>query len=184
MQPRFQCTTLHSWKILNKLQSLKQIRSAYCTEKVFCFFLNESTIHNRSMHWTNVHVARTSPMFVVWPVSNQCDGEWFRVQNKGLSSSNAASLSSLWSSTFSVAPQAEIPDWTDSAQPCESSPPGALALSGSRRLSWRIQASGERERERKTTLRRLRIHLHSRRAGINDVLRRRFKIQRLRKKVR
>lgn len=42
-----------------------------------------------------------------------------------------------------------------------------------------------KERETETTLRRLRrMHLHSRRAGINDVLRRRFKIQRLRKKVR
>lgn len=89
-----------------------------------------------------VHTAQPSPMFSVWPVSNRHDGEWLMVQSTVLSSSNAASLSSWWSSTFSVAPQADILDWTDSARPCEFSPPGALALSDSRWLAWRIQAGG------------------------------------------
>lgn len=40
----------------------------------------------------HVHVAQLSTMFIVWPVSNHC--ERFRVQSKGLSSSNAVSLSS------------------------------------------------------------------------------------------
>lgn len=106
--------------------------------------LKSSEVKKKKIKWMHnpqlVHAARPSPMFSVWPVSNSRDGEWLMVQSTGLSSSNAASLSSWWSSTFSVAPQADIPDWTDSAQPCEFSPPGALALSDSRWLAWRIQA--------------------------------------------
>lgn len=81
----------------------------------------------------SMHVARSSPVFCVWPTCHiRVTVRGFMVQSKGLSSSIAASQSNWWSSTFSVAPQAETPDWTDSAQPCGFSPPGALALSGSR----------------------------------------------------
>lgn len=71
MQPRFQCTTLHSSKILNKSQSLKQNVQYIALKKVKSTEIKKSvecTIHSWSMHH-KVHVAQLSSMFFVWPVS-------------------------------------------------------------------------------------------------------------------
>lgn len=65
MQPQFQCTTLHSLKVFNKLQSLKHNVQHIALKKVKSIKVKK-TKQNIGMHNSQlVHVAQLSPMFFV-----------------------------------------------------------------------------------------------------------------------
>lgn len=168
MQTKIQFTTLHSVK--KQLQSLKHIQYIALRRLMKQTFKSSMRGPQLARH-CRVQVAWTSLMF---SLTKQCAGKWL---SKSLSSSDAASPTSWWSNAFSAAPQTGNPDGTDSAQPCEFSPPGTLALTGSRRLAWRIQAS-EIKRGRVVTLKK--EYFNSRTAGNNGGLRMTFRIRKLR----
>lgn len=129
------------------------IHSVYCTEKIRQF--KEAKKERETLSTADLGTGACCPWSLtkarvldVGPrQTSMTKSAWGSKTKPGLSSNIAASPSSLWSSTFCASPQAESPDWICSAPLGGSSPPGALALSGSRRPAWRIPAVRRQERD-------------------------------------